>query len=298
MISRYSATGLALLGIALYGGPLLAGLARHGWAVLPVFAGLFLLYMSARRGPDLATGAGWAGLAIMALVQAVLVTLVWGAGLGLAALFGAIALPLWAPLLLTAIAAGFGAWAHRDAAEMDVMLDSVLEALEARAEAGPSDAAGEKEADWPETPAEVHAALEEALEALYNLDKLEPAVIDPVVARLDAAVGVAAFDPFYDVAGLEGDDNDPLIDFALLRFVARPHILTALIGRGEGGLAPTLLLDAPSEEVRAEARARVGDLLDAAAPDDQLPDIDWLAQMAAQFEGEGYETLARRCYGP
>lgn len=294
MISRYSATGLALLGIALYGGPLLAGLARHGWAVLPVFAGLFLLYMSARRGPDLTTGAGWAGLAIMAFVQAVLVTLVWAVGLGLAALFGAIALPLWAPLLLTAIAAGLGAWAHRDAAEMDVMLDSVLEALEA----APSDATGGEEADWPETPAEVHAALEEALEALYNLDKLEPAVIDPVVARLDAAVGVAAFDPFYDVAGLEGDDNDPLIDYALLRFVARPHILTALIGRGEGGLAPTLLLDAPDEAVRAEARARVGDLLDAGAPDEQLPDQDWLARVAAQFEGEGYEALARRCHGP
>ena len=58
MISRHSRTGLALFGVALYGGPLLAGFAGHDWAVLPVFASLFLLHVAATRKPDLSTSVG------------------------------------------------------------------------------------------------------------------------------------------------------------------------------------------------------------------------------------------------
>lgn len=291
MISRYSRSGLGLFGVALYGGPLLAGFARHDWAVLPVFAALFLLYISARRKPDLDTRAGWAGLAMMAVTQAALVTLDWGVGLGLAALFGPVMLPLWGPLLLTAVAAGLGAWAHRDAAEMDVMLDNVLEELDRMKPGGMK--AGEDL--WPGVTPQVEAALGEALETLRELDKLNPAVIDPVVARLDAKAGTAAFDAFYDAAGQDDDDNEPIVDYALLRFLARPQVLIEVIDRGEGGLAPQLLLDAPDEDVRAEARARVEDLLGAAAPDDQLPDAARITLLDARFPGEGYDRLAARC---
>lgn len=291
MFTRYGRTGLILFGIALYGGPFLAGLAGHGWKVLPVFAALFLLHVSATRRPDMTTAAGWAGFAMMAAVQILLVALAWGLGLGLADIAAPVALPIWAPIALTAVAAGFGAWAWRDAAEMDVMLDSAIRAIETLE----PDAAPTSGLDWPEPDPSVRAALETALEALHGLDKLNPALVDPVVRQLETDAGAAAFDPFYDLAGQDGEDNDPIVDYALLRYVASPPVLIALIGRGEGGLAPQLLLDAPDPDVRFEARGRVADLLDAGASDDQLPDADRLALLARRFPGEGYEMLAANC---
>jgi hypothetical protein len=293
MFSRYGRTGLVLFGVALYGGPLLAGLARHGWAVLPVFAALFLLHAAATRKPNLSTAAGWAGLAIMVAIQAALVALAWGLGLVVAGLAGAVVLPLWAPLAITALAAGFGAWAWRDAAEMDVMLDSAIQALETLDDEGGLAAA----LDWPDPDPQVRTALDDTVETLRGLDKWNLAVIDPVVRKLERATGAAAFDAFYDIAGQDGDDNEPVVDFALLRYIASPNVLTWLVDRGEGGLAPQLLLDAPDPSVRAEARARVVDLLDAGAPRDQLPDGDRLALLARRYPGEGFEMLATNCPG-
>lgn len=292
MVSRYGRAGLVLFAVALYGGPFLAGLARHGVAALPVLAALFLLYAAAIRKPDLSTGAGWAGLAIMAAVQVTLVAIAWGAGLALAGPFGVLILPLWAPIAITALAAAFGTWAWRDAAQMDVMLESAIRALEI-GESGAGPAPG---FDWPDPDPAVRAALDESFETLRGLDKLNAALIDPVVSRLENATGAAAFDAFYDMAGQDGDDNDPVIDYALLRYVAAPGVLTALIDRGEGGLAPQLLIGAPHPEVRAEARARVADLLDAGAPLDQLPDTDRLTLLSHRYPDEGFERLAATCH--
>lgn len=291
MVSRYGRAGLILFAVALYGGPFLAGLAHHGAVALPVFAALFLLYAAASRKPDLSTGAGWAGLGIMAAVQVVLVVIAWSAGLALAGPFGAVMLPLWSPIAITALAAGIGSWAWRDAAQMDVMLESAIQALE-RADDGACPSIG---FDWPDPDPAVRAALENSFEALRGIDKLNAAVVDPVVGRLEDATGAAAFDAFYDLAGQDGDDNEPMIDYALLRYVAAPGVLTALIDRGEGGLAPQLLIDAPDPDVRAEARARVADLIDAGAPADQIPDIDRLTLLAHRFPGEGYDRLAATC---
>ncbi|GKY89347.1 hypothetical protein [Sinisalibacter aestuarii] len=291
MINRYSRTGLFLFGVALYGGPVLAGLAGHGWAVLPVFAALFLLYVSATRKPDLSMPAGWAGLGMMAAMQVVLVVMVWAAGMLVANVAGAIMLPLWAPIAITATAAGAGAWAYRDAAEMDVMLDSAIRSLEGF-DTAPRFVA---EPEWPDTPADVRGAFERALEALRSAPQLNTGFIDPVVQELEMETGAQAFDIFYDTAGQNGDDNEPLVDFGLLRYIASPAVLSTLIGRGEGGLAPQLLLDAPDAGVRAEARARVTDLVDAGAPDDQLPDPDWLDTLERRFPDEGYRRLASAC---
>lgn len=293
MISRYSRAGLALLGLALYGGPVLAGLAGHGWASVPVFAALFLLYVAATRRPDLSTGAGWATLATMATVQVALVALVYGLGIVTTRFTGlGLALPLWAPVLLTGLSAGFGAWAFRDAAEMDVMLDSVLRALE-EIEHGRS-----SEPDpnpWPEPAPEVLAAVDRALADLRALDTAAAGLVDPIVARLEDAAGVAAFDPLYDMAGGEGVAQEPAVDLALLRFARRPGIARALIARGEAGLAPTLLLNAPDPGVRAEAIGLVGQLIRSDAPAGQLPDPAWLTELHASFPGEGFDRLAAQC---
>ncbi len=290
MISRYSRTGLLLLSGALYGGVVLAGLAGHPFRVLPVYAALFLLYIAATRKPDMATGAGWAGLAILALVQVGLVALCYGIGMLAAQVVGIVALPVWLPLAITAAAAGYGAWAFRDAAEMEVFLDSALKELAVMGADQPAPGAD----PWPDPDPKATAALDRALEALRAVERINVGPVDPIVQRLEAEVKATAFDPFYDAAGGDGEAGS-VIDFALLRYVASPAIQNELITRGEAGLAPTLLLNAPHPSVRNEARARVMDLVDAQAPRNQLPDPDWLAELDATFPGEGYGELIALC---
>ncbi|MEZ5769975.1 MAG: hypothetical protein R3D80_21730 [Paracoccaceae bacterium] len=235
MIGPRSRTGLALLGVALYGGPVLAGLALHDWSVLPVLAALFLLYFVASRRPDLRSIAGRANLATVAVVQVALVTIGWAIGRGLADIVGAVALPLWAPLAITAVAAGIGAWAFRDAAEMDVMLDSALARLaEMETRSAPS---RPLDVAWPDPEPGVDAAVRRALDALRALPAIEPARIDPIMHRLNTEAGAAGFDPLYDAAGREGSFNEPVVDFALLRFCALPQIFDQLVARGEARLS-------------------------------------------------------------
>lgn len=293
MIGPRSRTGLALLGVALYGGPVLAGLALHDWSVLPVLAALFLLYIVASRRPDLSSAAGRANLAIMAVVQVALVTIGWAIGRGLADILGAVALPLWGPLAITALGAGIGAWAFRDAAEMDVMLDSALARI-AEMETLPAPARA-FEVPWPDPAPEIDEAVRRALRALRDLPAIEPARVDLIVHRLNAEAGAAGFDPLYDAAGREGPLNEPVVDFALLRFASLPQVFDQLVARGEAGLAPVLLLTAPDPLVRAEARAVVADMVEAAVPATELPDPALLRELAGKFPGEGYNRLLARC---
>ena len=292
MVGPRSRTGLALLGVALYGGPILAGLAQHDWTVLPVFAALFLLYIAASRRPDLATGVGRASLATMAVVQVALVAIGWAIGLLLADILSPVALPLWAPLAITALGAGVGAWAFRDAAEMEVMLDSALARIaEMEATAAPRGF----DVPWPDPAPATDEAVRLTLTALRALPGIDLTAIDPIVRQLDAEVGAAGFDPLYDGAGLDGALNEPVVDFALLRFSALPRVFGQLVARSEAGLSPVLLLNAPNPQVRAEARAMVAGMVEAAVPVTDLPDPAFLRELAGAFPGEGYNRLLARC---
>ncbi|HCQ64633.1 MAG TPA: hypothetical protein DIU07_05390 [Rhodobacteraceae bacterium] len=293
MFGPRSRTGLALLGAALFGGPILAGLAQHDWSVLPVLAALFLLYIAAARRPDLATGAGRASLAMMAFVQSANVVIGWAIGLLLADILGPVALPLWAPLAITALGAGVGAWAFRDAAEMDVMLDSALARIAEMETMTPPSRSFD--VPWPSPVPEADDALRRALRALRARPGIDVAHVDRIVHRLHAEAGAAGFDPLYDAAGLDGSLNEPAVDLALLRFSALPQVFDQLISRGEAGLAPMLLLNAPNPLVRAEARALVSGMIDAAVPVTELPDPALLRELAGAFPGEGYNRLLARC---
>lgn len=299
MFGPRSRSGLALMGVALQGGPFLAGLAQHDWSVLPVFAALFLLYSAAARRPDLATGAGRATLVTMAVVQSALVVIGWTIGLSLADITGPVALPLWGPLGITALAAGLGAWAFRDAAEMDVMLDSALARIaELETPSGPAMPAPPPDAyavPWPEVAPEIDDAARHALDELRALTAIDVAAIDRIAHRLNAETGPAGFDPLYDAAGLDGALNEPVVDFALLRFAGLPQVFDALVARGEAGLAPLLLLNAPDAMVRSEARALVAEMVEAAVPVTELPDPAVLRELAGVHPGEGYNRLLARC---
>lgn len=289
MISRYSRLWLWLLSALLYAGPVLAGLARHGWTVLPVFVALCLLHSTVTRKPDLATPAGWAGLGLFTAEQSVLVTALWALGLLLAGFGASIMLPLWAPMLVSALAAGTSAWAFRDAAEMDVMLESVLDALSRiRADDLPL---ATKEA-WPKPHPATLTALNHRLDTLRGLEDWDQGAVDLIVQELADEVGAKAFDPFYDIAAGEEKANEPIVDYALLRYTADEGVRHRLIERGEAALAPMLLLVAPDAQVRQEARDRLHDLAIQRPTPQQMPDPVWLARLADTYPGEGYELLA------
>jgi len=292
MIHRYGHTGLVLFAAALYGGPVLAGLAGHGAQALPVFAALFLLYMAASRKPDLSTGAGWAGLATMVVVQVAIVSLAWAVGLGAAHLLGPVALPLWAPLAITGVAAGVGAWAWRDAAEMNVMLDHAIQEIEAMQAISPAT----ETPQWPEVSAVAQAVYDRFRANLARAEAVSVSTIDPLVQDLETEAGIEAFELLYD--DVTDPTPDPRLDFAALRFIASPAVLHALIARGEGGMLPALLLNAPDASTRHEARGRLLDLVEVGAPPEQLPDPTWLAGLDAVFPGEGYATLPADCPAP
>lgn len=84
----------------LYIGPLLAGLGGYGWAIVPVFLVLFLLWLFILRPQqwprtfhDWTRYQAWATLATNATVQLLLVTLLFGVGRGIGGALG-IKLPL------------------------------------------------------------------------------------------------------------------------------------------------------------------------------------------------------------
>ena len=76
--------------------------------------------------------------------------------------------------------------------------------------------------------------------------------------------------------------------------MASPYIRRKLVERGEGGIAPMLMLNASDPGVRSEARSLLATLIDEGAPNAQLPDAVWLDELNAEFPGEGYDEIARQ----
>ncbi|MEZ5721903.1 MAG: hypothetical protein R3D59_09715 [Paracoccaceae bacterium] len=123
---------------------------------------------------------------------------------------------------------------------------------------------------------------------------LDVTATDRIVHRLGAETGAAGFDPLYDAAGRDGSLNEPAVDFALLRFDRpAPGLRPSMPPAARPG-APMLLLNAPDPTVRAEAQARVAEMVEAGCRC-QLPDPALLRELAGAFPGEGYNRLLARC---
>ena len=97
MLNRITALRLATA--LLYFGPLLAGLSGAGWAFIPIFVVLFVLWLLFLH-PELSTSPEWLALLERAAVQALLVAILFGIGRGLGGVTG---LPLPLPVWLTVI---------------------------------------------------------------------------------------------------------------------------------------------------------------------------------------------------
>ncbi len=127
----------------LYFGPLLAGLGGAGWAIVPVFAGIFLVWLVVMRPQEFPqTLSDWtrpealvAASARMA-VQLLLVLVLFGIGRGIGGVLGSMPnMPAMLPIGISFLAIPLARllWDPRKAAEMDKLLDDAL----AKIESGP-----------------------------------------------------------------------------------------------------------------------------------------------------------------
>ncbi|MGH1368167.1 MAG: hypothetical protein ACRBCL_06085 [Maritimibacter sp.] len=275
--------------LPVYIGPALSGLASHPIAILPAFLGLYLLHYAVTRRPDLKSAVGWAGLVLAAIVEVSIIGGLFAAGWGAGLIFGTTAMPFWLPLALTAMGVAVAAWLFRDAAEMEVFLQSALEKI--------ADLDAQTVASWDAPPLRPQSkiAFDDAISALRDLEQdAGQGVIDPIVNALAKSVGAEAFDDFYDVAGVIEGCSDRRIDLALLRYCSIPSVRRTLLQQGDLGLAPMLMITAPDADIRHFARAMLNGMMDAHAPCNQLPDPVWLDQLEQTYPNEGYHELAQR----
>lgn len=120
----------------LYMGPLLAGLAGFGWAMLPPFVSVYLLWLMIMRphqwprtNADWLRGEVWLVVLTQALTQILLVSVLFGIGRGLGGVMGH--LPMFHPLLpvavsFLAIPVSRLAWDSEQALEQGLTIDEVM----------------------------------------------------------------------------------------------------------------------------------------------------------------------------
>lgn len=131
----------------LYFGPLLAGLGGFGWAVVPVFAAIFLLWLVILR-PNLwpRVWAEWTRpealitLAAQTAVQVLLVTLCFGVGRGIGGVLGALPpFPLMLPIAVSFLSIPLCRmiWNPAEGEALDGFLDQALAEVQGVSEDGP-----------------------------------------------------------------------------------------------------------------------------------------------------------------
>ncbi|MFN3971304.1 MAG: hypothetical protein ACK4L4_08030 [Gemmobacter sp.] len=127
---------LKVLTLVLYAGPLLAGLAGHGWNVLPAFAAIFVLWQIVMRPEDWPRDApGWrepgviAGALARVVLMVVLVSVMFGIGRGIGGVAGHLAaIPASVALALSFLAVPLArlVWNPATDAEMGSFLDDAI----------------------------------------------------------------------------------------------------------------------------------------------------------------------------
>ncbi|MFT7059664.1 MAG: hypothetical protein ACJASV_002175 [Pseudorhodobacter sp.] len=155
----------ALMGATalLYFGPLLAGLAGFGWAVVPVFACIFMLWLVILRPyefpqtlQDWKRPDAWVALGARAAVQLLLVVVCFGIGRGIGGVLGSMPpVPSMMPIILSFLSIPLARliWDPWKMRETDQILDEALAQIE-----------GDQQ-----TPAEIKAHAEAMLNPLNGL---------------------------------------------------------------------------------------------------------------------------------
>jgi hypothetical protein len=256
MFARYSRSGLALMGLPLYAGPLLAGWSMASPATIAALAAMFfLMQLLAGKTAGRGTMSEPLFLALLALVQVVVVAAVFGAGVLLALAAGALPLPVWLPLGLTATGAVLGALRYRHNprdAEMQAVLDQAIAAIE-------TGVVADFDGDDP---------VQEALDSLWSLpEDARVADIDPIVQRLEQQVGPGGFHGLLAEVG----EGFRAVDLGMLRYLASPLVRADLVAARELGFALVLLVESEEPSVIAELAMLTATLLAEGAPASELP---------------------------
>ncbi|MDN5786033.1 hypothetical protein [Pseudorhodobacter sp.] len=124
----------------LYFGPLLAGLAGFGWAIVPVFAAIFMLWLVIIRPQDFPRSVhDWArpealvAFAARAAVQLLLVVMCFGIGRGIGGVMGSLpSIPTMLPIAISFLSIPLArmVWNPWEAQAMDNLLDDALTKIE------------------------------------------------------------------------------------------------------------------------------------------------------------------------
>lgn len=125
----------------LYVGPLMAGLGGFGWKVIPIFLGIFLLWLFImrpqlwpRKAQDWLQSEAMTALLAQAAIQLLLVTLLFGIGRGIGGVLGSLPpFPLMLPIAISFFSIPFSriVWNPWQADETERFLDEALRQIHA-----------------------------------------------------------------------------------------------------------------------------------------------------------------------
>lgn len=229
----------------LYLGPLLAGLGGFGWAMVPVFVAVFVLWLFVLRPHQWPRRlADWRNPAVLgvavtqALVQVLLVALLFGIGRGLGGVLGLMPpFPAMLPVAVSFLSIPLSrlVWNPWQAARMDQFLDQALRELHA----------------MPPAYSEGRIAL--ALQRLAPLAALPDDTPLAEISRQLDAIGMATDEEAVRAA---------LLDRARADTPSRPELVALILHATDGRLIETVGGDGPTLALAAlTARTADPDLL-------------------------------------
>lgn len=130
---KYSLSGILAYSVPLYAAPVLAGLAGGPWHSVPIFALFFSALILKTRKLPTDPALLMANVLIALIVNGAITSVLFGLGDLGARMTHPLALPLWGPVLICAMATAFGIWRYRwtpQTEEMDALLDDALKQLD------------------------------------------------------------------------------------------------------------------------------------------------------------------------
>ena len=289
MFRRYERSGLLVMALPLYSGPVLAGWIQAPLALPAALAAMFFLaQLMAGKAETRGSLAMPVFLGLLAATQVVVVGLVYAMGLLLALLLGQLPAPLWLPLLMTGFGAVLLVRRYQDGpqdAQMSRLLDEALTSIESGTSFDPGDV------NEPGSDPEVNEAVLEAITALWDLpEDVSYGTLDTIVQRLEERVGARGFWGML----AEIDEGYPQIDRAMLRYLAAPPVRSALVDSGDIGIALDLLVTSTDPATLGEFSAIILTLLDESAPLHLMPDTEDLQQKPELVRAAELVEAARR----
>ena len=273
----------------LYSGPLLAGIAGFGWHVVPLFVGIFLLWLFILRPQQWPrTLVDWSrpealiALLTQSLVQLLLVAVSLGIGRGIGGVLGVMpAIPLMLPVAVSFLSIPLARilWDPWRADAGEVVLDEALARLEAEEDPAPAD--------------DLKRRTEVAARMVAALDRLPAEAAPGLLAdHLHAmatqtsheALRVALMDPIYDGSATA------VVRRAAAVHATDPAVVDVLKGSTYPMAVFRALTDGPTLALFA---ARCADLV-AQKPDrlGDCPDPEDVMALAARVPGAAAELAA------